>query len=75
MLSYIVLTIGAVLIIFGLRLMFQKGYVERKYGSLEEQEDHWWFKKKDAYLYNKYLRGIEAIVLGLILVLAALKLL
>ncbi len=53
--------------VFGLRLLFQKGFVEKKYGTLNEQKERPWFGKKDSYNYNKYTRGIEALATGLVL--------
>ena len=53
---------------FGLRLLFKAGYVEKlrtgiwKPTQLDEKN----FPGKSGYYYNKYARGIESLVMGLL---------
>ncbi len=66
------LFIGIWFLIFGLKLLFQKGYVETKYGTLEEQKDDKYFPKNETYFYNKYGRGIASIIAGIGMIGASL---
>ena len=60
--NIVVFIVGIVFTIFGLRILFEKGYVNKRYDSLNDQL----MSPKDAYFANKYLTGIHSIVLGLI---------
>ena len=41
----------------GLRLLFQKGYVEKRYGTNEEKGEWISLSKEKVFFYNKYIRG------------------
>lgn len=56
---------GVYFTVFGSRLLFQKGFVEKlREGIWKEKNDHW--PEKEGYNYDKYIRGISFLAAGLI---------
>jgi hypothetical protein len=65
------LIIGVFLLQFGLRLLFQKGFVERL------QEGRWkdnsgLFSEKGLHFYNKYTMGVNGIIVGILALVIAI---
>lgn len=59
---------GLYFTVFGLKLLFKRGFVEKlrtgiwKSGELSEKN----FPGKSGYHYDKYGRGVESLVMGLL---------
>ncbi len=54
---------------FGLRLLFQKGYVEEQFGMNEEKGEFVSLTKGQVYFYNKYVRGVGCLSVGLMMLI------
>ena len=52
--------------VFGFRLLFQKGFVEKlREGRWKPGKKLKLFSEKEGYMYDKYTRGIGTLILGL----------
>ena len=64
LLSVGLLFVGTYFFILGVRILFQKGYVEKTFDNSATK----WFSSKSVYNYNKYNRGISLLIFGLIFI-------
>ena len=60
--------VGVYLSVFGFRLLFEKGYVERLEKTTWKGTDEQLGKSKGMHIYNKYFRGGAYLVVGLMFV-------
>ncbi len=72
-LTIALLIVGLYLAIFGFRVVFQKGYVEKlQKGIWKSDTDEEIFSKKSGYFYDKYARGLKFLIVGLIFTSSAI---
>jgi hypothetical protein len=64
---YFLLTVGILFLVFGIRLLCQSEYVKKLMNGVWKQKVGN-FSEKDQYMYNRYIRGVELIFGGLILI-------
>lgn len=65
-LNIILFFFGIYLTIFGARILFQKGFLEKLMkGDWKSKDDRW--TEREHYIYGKYGRGISYFGSGLIL--------
>ena len=57
---------GIGLFIFGFRLLFQKGFVEKRRQGIWKPDNKEW-SGKEGYFVDKYIRGLSYLVVGLLL--------
>ena len=70
--SIVFLIAGIYSTVFGFRVLFQKGFVEklREHGWREGNNSL--FTKKEGYLYDKHVRGMRAFLSGLVFLAIAI---
>lgn len=72
-LSVLLLILGSFLTILGLRLLLQKGFVERlREGLWKSEEDEKFMSEKESYYIDKYIMGIYAFIAGLLMLIFSL---
>ncbi len=67
--QYLLLSVGIVFVIFGVKLLFQKGYVEKQRKVLWKSEKDDFLSEESSYYYDKYVRGIRSLLVGLVLII------
>lgn len=65
---YISILAGGIVSVFGLRLLFQKGYVEKLREGTWKPHEKDLLSVKESYHYDRYVRGIKFFVGGLIFI-------
>ena len=69
-LSVLLLILGLFFIIFGLKLLLQKGFVERlRKGLWKSEEDERFMSEKESYYIDKYVMGIYAFIMGILMLI------
>jgi len=67
--QYLLMSTGVIFVIFGVRLLFQKGYVEKQREGIWKPEKDDFLSKESSYYYDKYVRGIRSLLVGLLFII------
>ncbi len=72
---YMMLLVGILFSVFGFRVVFQKGYVEKLQKGCWKEDEGSPYVGKEWYNYAKYVRGLRFLFSGLVLILFAILIL